>query len=144
VELDAWALKKVNAATGVNVARMLDNNMALYGELVNDPAKFVDVLFALVGEQAAQKGVSEEQFYRGLQGDALEAAYGAFWEAFADFSPRHLREILRAVTEKAKVAGENKLKEVMDTIRAMGTGAESTSSPSASRPPESPGSTPAA
>jgi hypothetical protein len=116
--------------------------MAIYGELHADPAKFVDVLYALVGDQAEKKGVGEEQFYRGLQGDALEGAYSAFWDAFADFCPRHLREILRAVTEKAKVATEKKLKTALEKIRAMGEEPAPTSSNSATSSPASPESAP--
>lgn len=152
VEIDAWLIKQVAARTGVQLARLLDDNWALWGELVKDPVKFVDVLFVLVGDRAEKLGVSEEQFFRGLSGDPLEAAYEAFRGAFADFSPRHLRAILNAASDKAKVATERATEKALRTLERETQKSlakietwepDATSSNSVTEPPVSPGSAPA-
>ena len=141
VEITVLSIKQVAARTGFQIARLLDDNMAGFAALVSDPVKFVDVLFVLVGEQATKVPVTEEQFFRGLSGDALEAAYDAFRGAFEDFSPSHLRQILRAVSEKAKVAQQKATDAVLKRIADLG--ADPISSTSVTATPASPESIPA-
>ncbi|AMV30182.1 hypothetical protein VT84_37670 [Gemmata sp. SH-PL17] len=147
VSIDAWGIKQVAARTGFQIGTLLDDNMAGFGALVKDPVKFVDVLFVLLTDQVTRYGITEEQFFRGLAGDPLEAAYEAFRGAFADFSPSHLRKILNAATEKAKVAQHAATERMLRKIETLDPLGEepsaSTSSRSATAPPESPASIPA-
>ncbi len=147
VEITTWSVKQVASRTGFQIGSLLNDHMAGFTELASDPVKFVDVMFVLCGEQAAKVGITEEQFFRGLTGDALEAAYEAFRGAFADFSPSHLRKILNAVSAKAKVAQDQATEKVLQKIETIDLLREpesaSTSSSSASATPESPASIPA-
>ncbi|VTS03830.1 Uncharacterized protein OS=Isosphaera pallida (strain ATCC 43644 / DSM 9630 / IS1B) GN=Isop_2427 PE=4 SV=1 [Gemmata massiliana] len=143
VSIDAWLIKQVESRTGFKIGTLLDNNMVGFEELVKSPVLFVDVLFVLCGDQAAKFPVTEEQFFRGLTGDALEAAYEAFREAFISFCPSHQRKILRAVTEKAKSAQDLATERVLQKIESLDLLTEpsaSTSSISASETPGSPAS----
>lgn len=145
VALDVWRIKQVAARTGFQVGRMLDDGMAGLRELAADPVKFVDVLFVLCAGQAETRGVTEEGFFGALAGDPLEAAYEAFRGAFEDFSPRHLRTLLRASSAKAKVATERAVAKALKEIETDEgeAGDRPTSSPSATSAPASPASIPA-
>lgn len=151
VEINPLVMKRVKARTDFALAKLLDKNMELYGELISDPVKFVEVLFVIVSEQAEARKVSEDDFFACLSGDELEGAYDAFREAFQDFSPGHLRTVLRAADAKSKVATERKTERALRAIEAIDPDAEekrstpdqpATSSPSATAAPASSASIP--
>ncbi|MFO7971921.1 MAG: hypothetical protein R6U40_09240, partial [Desulfobacterales bacterium] len=74
--------------------------------LADDPVLLVDVLYVLCEEQAQRDGVSDEDFGRGLRGDALDAAARAFLEALADFCPSRKARLIRGLVEKGGKAEE--------------------------------------
>lgn len=119
IEINPWFIKLVLSRTGFKLANLLDNNMALYGELTRDPLRFMDVLVALVSEQMETRKVTEEQFFKAIPGDPLEEAYEAFSLAFEDFCPSHLRKTLRAARAKTKLAMEKVTEKALKKIEAI-------------------------
>ena len=72
---------------------------------VNDPMLMCDLLYLVCKEQVDERGMSDEQFGRGLGGDALWNAQNRFLEAYIDFFPNpEARENLRSLIAKMKTA----------------------------------------
>ena len=63
--------------------------------LVNAPEKLGEVLWLLSKEQAEAMGVTQDEFNRGLDGDALQAGWKAIVEAFIAFCPSSVRDTVR-------------------------------------------------
>lgn len=132
--IDAWTVKQVRIRTGVELGKLLDDNMRPLVELVSNCERLVDVLWVLCEEQAARVGVNEVQFARGLGGDGLEQAVRAFEEAFALFCPSRQREILRALAAKVQSVEAATTAKALAAIEAIDPNAVTTSTPSASKP----------
>jgi hypothetical protein len=73
--------------------------------LASDPILLCDVIFVLCRDQAAERGVVDEDFGRAMAGDAIEAATDALIAEYVDFcpSPRD-RANLRRAMEATKFA----------------------------------------
>ncbi|AMV29288.1 hypothetical protein VT84_33140 [Gemmata sp. SH-PL17] len=97
VAIHVHAVEQVEARCDVRIGALLRDQLAGLFELLEDPVKFVRVLWVLVEEQATKVALTPEQFGRSLGGDALEAAWQAFVGALADFSPSRLRSRIRAL-----------------------------------------------
>jgi len=144
VVVHVLAVKRVRAALGVDLYRLVDDGLKGLGELLADPVLLVDVLYVLCREAAESSGVSDEDFGRSLAGDALERAAQAFLEALTDFFPdRRARQALRTVTRKGREMRERMLDVLgtrLEEVDAASTAA--TSSGSSGGSPASPASTP--
>jgi hypothetical protein len=99
VEVNAWQLKRVRQALGVELGKMSIDQLA---KLVTDPEPFVDVLFVLLKDQAEKLPLTDEEFGRGLGGDGLESAVVAFWRAWADFCPSQTRPLMLRLAKEAE------------------------------------------
>lgn len=137
LSIDAWLVKQVRIRTGVELGKLLDDNMRPLMELVSNCEKLVDVLWVLCEEQAAKLAVDESQFARGLSGDGLERAVLAFEEAFALFCPSRQREVLRALAAKVQQVEAANVAKALAAIEAIDPNALTTSTTSASKPPAS-------
>lgn len=65
-----------------------------------DAVFLVDLLFELVGEQAAKRGIDAAAFARLFKGDAVESARQAFLEEYVAFFPSRARERLSETIAK--------------------------------------------
>lgn len=101
VVIDTWQLRVVRERCDFEIGKMLEDKMRRWDELA-DPVRLGSILFALVADQARERGVSEEQFHRGLAGDAIQHAYEAFERAYLDFCPSRQRELLTAAARKSE------------------------------------------
>lgn len=102
VTISYHTLKRVKAATGVEIAKFAANKFRKLGEMLGDIEKFIDVLFVCLEDQIRAAGLTDEDFGRALGGDALEAAADAFVRAFADFSPSQARGPLLSLARKGR------------------------------------------
>lgn len=94
VSINVDAIRRVKGLLGVNLAGYMDKGeggVPLSTRLQYDVILFCDVLFALCKPEAERKQVSDEDFGRGLGGEAIFAARAAFFEEWADFF-RQLRQ----------------------------------------------------
>ena len=103
VTIHVTALKRVRDLVGVDLFKLADEGFAALANLVSDPVKLCDVLFALCKEEAEARGVTDDAFGRAMFGDALEQAANAFLEALVDFFPSaRTRAGLMQVIEKSR------------------------------------------
>lgn len=84
VEVNCGTLWRVRDALGVNLTADLP---AVMERLAKDPALLANVLFVVCERQADGRGVSDEEFGRGLRGEAIGRAAGALVAALVEFSP---------------------------------------------------------
>jgi hypothetical protein len=75
-------------------------------EIAADPYQLVGVLWLLCEAQSAKAGVTDEQFGRGLAGDAIDHATDALLGAIIDFFPKRQRGALQALLAKVMQANE--------------------------------------
>ena len=108
-----------------------------------DAVFLVDLLFELVGEQAAKRGIDAAAFARLFKGDAVESARQAFLEEYVAFFPSRARERLSETIAKidrgrelTAIAGAANLTEELARLE------RSVSADSSSSSPESPDSIP--
>lgn len=79
VEITFGGLKRVRAATGVDLGKPFDGKPSNLERLA-DPESFVDALYALIAGDA-----DPEQFARALIGPPFAEAEKAFWAAYQNF-----------------------------------------------------------
>ncbi|KAA0219810.1 MAG: hypothetical protein KJ057_09825 [Phycisphaerae bacterium] len=119
------AIKRVESLVKVNLARLLEprkgSELPLLTELESDIILLCDVLFALVKSQADAQGVSDEQFGQALGGEAIAAAYEAFWEELVGFFQKlpHGKATVTAIRKHRELI-EAQLKAAQDKIEALG------------------------
>jgi len=100
-------LVRLDAPTIIEVRQQCEIDLAAvdgrpYEKMRDDPILLVDVLYVICREQIKQAGLTDIDFGRSLVGDAIDGATEAMGDAIADFSPRHRREVLRAMVAKAE------------------------------------------
>ena len=138
--INTLALERVDAATGVYLTELLDDQLKGLTELLRRPTRLARVLLVLVEEQLAAKQITPEQFLEGLAGDALAQATDAFIEELVDFFPdargraglRTLLQKFREVRELAIHEAETRLEKIDAASVVMKSFGFSTRSPAKS------------
>jgi hypothetical protein len=92
VELTLATGRSVKKATGVDLLNVDDPTAVT--ALSADYDKLADVLWAICGDRAEANGVSQDDFFGGLDGAALAAAWAALRDAYLDFCPSSRRQTL--------------------------------------------------
>lgn len=72
-----------------------------YLRMQADPVLLCRTIFLLCGSQRNERGVSEEDFYMEVIGDAIDRATEALLAAIVNFTPPNVRKLLKAVAEKS-------------------------------------------
>lgn len=104
VSINVGAIKRVKAQLGVDLLTVLDRDCQLFARLGADIALAVDLVWALIADQAEKLGVSDEQFGESLAGDAIDRAMEALVAETIAFFPQGRRAILTKLWEKSKQA----------------------------------------
>jgi hypothetical protein len=73
-----------------------------YERLLADPVLLCRVIFLLCHKEIADRSLSEEEFYLGVIGDAIDAATEAMLKAIISFTPRRTREVLEVCAAKTE------------------------------------------
>lgn len=138
VAVSVWTLKRARLALDLDMYGLIKNGPQGLEALLADPARFVDTLFIVVEKQAAERGLTDEQFGLALGGDTVLAARDAFVDALVDFEPNpRTRDALRKVIAAGKELQALRLEEaeqaiagiVEKEIAAMGAKAEQADAP---------------
>lgn len=118
VELNVTAMKRARDLAGVNLARVLDDGFL--EAFLEDAFQKADVLYAVCLDEARQRGVTDEDFGRGLTGDAMQAAEVALLQELANFSPARRPLIERITTrhQKMRAAADEKILEFLGNPEA--------------------------
>jgi hypothetical protein len=93
VDVTVETIKRVKGLLGLDLLEIVGGDLA--ERLSTDPILLCDVLYAVCKPEAEQRNVSDEEFGRGLAGDAIDAATGALLEALVDFFPKLRRGLLK-------------------------------------------------
>jgi hypothetical protein len=142
VELDVAGFERVQKETGVDLQAVVDELGALggrteqIGALTRDPVRLVRVLWVLCERQAANKApaVAPEEFGRGFGGDAVEDASGALLDELVSFTPRRVRELLRAGLAQVKQERDAATAKLLAAIEAGALRGDTPSTPATSAP----------
>lgn len=125
ISITVDSIKRVQAATGLNLCQLHEGEPPLILRLEQDVALLFDVIWQLIETQAAPMGVTQEQFAASIDAASVGPAATAFWEELADFF-QSLRPAVR---------------QMIADIRSLSLAESGSSSGSL---PESPASNPAA
>lgn len=106
--IDFWPqeLTRIKAESGINPLSLFDNEFKLFAEVFNDLEKSVDYLWCCCSTEAGEKNISERDFLKGLDGDAIEAGVNAIIDAAIEFLPEKKRGSLIQAIEKARAVGD--------------------------------------
>lgn len=121
IEVNVTAIKKVRAlCDGLDLVNMIQfdgerPNTAVLDRLSSDPVLLVDLIYVLCKDQADQDKITDEEFGRRMNGDAIEAATTALLEEMIDFFPEAKRRLLRLILDQAE-AMTQKMRETSDLI----------------------------
>lgn len=99
------AVKRCRALVDIDLYKLIESGFEGLNALLSDPISLVDVLYVLCMDDCKAQGVSDEDFGRGMAGDAIRHAGEAFVEELINFSPEpHLRAGLGRAIEKVRRA----------------------------------------
>jgi hypothetical protein len=146
--LDVNVIRRVRTMTGCNLLAIFDKADDVLGRLGADPILLADVLYAICRPEADARNVTDEDFGRGLYGQAIADATDALLEALADFfEPRRAR-LLRAILgrmQKVQAAAQELVEAKLEsgTLEAAVQQALQSASEPSGGPPGSSASTPA-
>jgi hypothetical protein len=104
VDVNVTSVKRVKSLAGVDLLGIAEAGGDLIRRLATDPVALVDVLYAVCKPQADERGVTDEQFGRGMAGDSIERAATALMEDLADFFPSGRGSVLRKALGKVREA----------------------------------------
>jgi len=112
IPCDVNSIVRVAHQTGIKLTDLINVNSESYRKWIEDfPATQVAVLYALVSDEARDRGLSPEDVGRRLASqDAFDQALRAITNAVINFSPQSRRNFLRQAFPKAEAAFE-KLRE---------------------------------
>ena len=103
VSVTVGTIKRVRALCGVDLANIITMEpgqtpkVDLLERLATDPVLLVDVLYAVCKDEADSKRVSDEEFGRGMTGDAIELATSALLDEIIDFFPEAKRRVFAKI-----------------------------------------------
>ena len=121
VSVTVGTIKRVRALCGVDLANIITMEpgqtpkVDLLERLATDPVLLVDVLYAVCKDEADSKGVSDEEFGRGMAGDAIELATSALLDEIIDFFPETKRKVFRKILSATR-RFETKSKKALATL----------------------------
>lgn len=157
IEINYTSLRRVKAATGVDLTRLVDPKSDVMGQLTGDPFVLFDCLVALLQPQLDDKGITAEQFGESLDEESADKAAVALIEAAIDFFQEGKRMLLKRAFAKVTTAAQRRQTASLDQAlravespefeqaieTALDAASRSTSGSSATSLPASSASTPA-
>lgn len=111
VQVNVAAIKRVRGLLGIDIYKLVDDGFQALAKLVSDPVQLADVLYCLLKDEADAKQITDEEFGRGLAGDAITLAADAFVEELIDFFPdARARAGIRKVIDAGRKVRERLLR----------------------------------
>lgn len=125
IQVNVATVKRVRGLVGIDLYQLVDAGFQSLGKLVSDPVQLADVLYCLVKDEAEAKQISDEEFGRGLAGDAITLAADAFVEELVDFFPdARARAGLRKVIATGRKVKESLLTHAEELLDRLDPAAE--------------------
>jgi hypothetical protein len=120
IEANVSSLRRVQAATGIDLTRLADPQDGTLSRLTGDLFALFDCLCALVQPQLTERNVSTEQFGEALDEESAERAVVALLEAVIDFFQDGKRTLLKRALHKVTAAAERVRTQSLDqALRAI-------------------------
>ena len=147
----AWPIV-VNVSAVKRVRDLLDVDLMdvaggeLLSRLADDPCLLVDVLYVLCRPEADTKGVSDEDFGKGMVGGVLDEAASALMKELLDFFPSAQRARALGKLVKVMEAQDAAMQEAAKALRPLADAAPAAHPPAdspATKPGDSSGTLPA-
>jgi len=117
--VNVYAIKNVKEKTGTDIGKLLNEEALGLKKLTEDPVDMCDVLYVLCEDQADTFGMTDRQFGESMSGDVYEAAVYAFIEAYANFCPAHLRDVLKQGLKMGRQQTESARTEFQDRLEQL-------------------------
>jgi hypothetical protein len=106
IEVTIPDVARLQKAIGVNLLDLVDVKGELFKRITGDVIFLCDLLYAICKPQADAANVTDENFGRGLRGDALEKALDALFLAVADFFPKERRRLMMSLHQRLNRFGQ--------------------------------------
>jgi len=94
VAIDAPKIDKIREECDPNFLLHDSEKENTYERLLNDPVLLCRVIYILCTKQREERGVTEEDFYMEVIGDAIDRATQSMLKAIVSFTPRRTRAVL--------------------------------------------------
>jgi hypothetical protein len=119
IEISMATVKRVRQLLGVNVLDILGTGDDL-GGYITDDVKTVDVLCAICRPQLEARGMSDEDFGRGFDQEALVNATNVLMDGVADFFQQPRKGLVKQAIAKARaIAAEMERRQVAAAESAL-------------------------
>lgn len=105
VELVYTTLKRLKDRLGLDVGKLVADELKPLVELYNDPCRMVEVLYVMCEDQIRQRNMSDEDFGRLFDGDTIAAGVEAWESSLITFFQKS-NPMLKKVFDKAKQVTE--------------------------------------
>ena len=100
ISVNVATLKRVNSLLKIDPLTAFESESDLLQQLIRNPVLLVDVIYAICKPEADAKNVSDEDFGRGMAGDAIETATQSLFEELAAFFPTKRRSLYKKALTK--------------------------------------------
>ncbi len=93
LSITVGSVKRVDSELNLNIYKVADKDFLK--TIIEDPIKFIDMLFVLVEDQAKELDVDDIEFGKSFDGDAIAKSVNLFLEELVNFFPPSKRESLK-------------------------------------------------
>lgn len=114
IDVNFTSLKRVKAATGIDLTKLVDRKSDIIEQLTGDLFVLFDCLVALVQPQLDAKTLTAEQFGEAFDEAAAENAVSALITAVIDFFPERKRQLLKRAFAKVTAAAQQRQSQAID------------------------------
>ncbi len=120
VVVNSWTIKRVRGLLDLDLLSLVEDGFSGLGKFLADPIQLVDTLYVICKSEVDERGVTEQQFFEAMAGDAIQAASDAFLAEYTDFfqNPR-VRAGITGVIEKARQVTELMMAEATRRLDAI-------------------------
>jgi hypothetical protein len=136
VTVNVSAIKRARDLLDVDLLDVAGGD--LLARLADDPCLLVDVLYAICKPEADAKGITDEDFGKGMVGGVLDKAASALMQELLDFFPSAQRVRALGKLVKAMEREDAAMKEAAEALAPLADAAPATAPP-ADSPPTKPG-----
>lgn len=119
VSLSLASARRLRDELSIDIQDVLNPEAGLMGRVLYDPFALGRVLWCLSRDQAAERGLTEDEFIAGFTGDVLDLAREAVAQAVIEFFPRDRRAALQSWLEAARAVDEGLVRRAVEEIDAI-------------------------
>lgn len=115
ISVNVGTVKRCLEETGLRLTDLFASEGKI-AEFFSDDLKFAEVLWSLIGPQAASAGKTVDDFFQAIDGTVIESAAESLLAEIVDFFQEPRRTLLRRVLEKYQAAATRLKTEAFDAV----------------------------